>query len=472
MERSLDLEITRRCNLRCDHCFVGWSRDWTHDLPRETAEEILREGAGRFDLLHVTGGEPFARRDVWELLELGLALGYPRALVNTNGTMLGEEDVARLAGYGGRVALSISFDGPRALHDAVRGEGRFAQADAALAALLARGVPVTLMTVVTSAVLADLPAFLRERMAAHPGLAGITLFPVGVGPEGSQKPGAALAALRPAELGQLAAITALAWRAGVNVTVGAYPMINPLLRALGVPEARLYQCTAGRGRVCVHANGDVSSCHPVKEPLYGRWSSGLFDRLGHTPLHAALATRDFEGCRSCEHREGCGHCRAFVTSSGHELLGNDGVCLEAVPGRREAMRAAPPQPAGLLPPGALLKRRDEAEHRVAQVQRLSGLLAGEGLDRIGEIFTADCRDGNPMPLQPQGCDGIRFKLAFWHAARPLARSIFREVRATAEGAEARWDTESAPGEPETRWHARFRFAGGRISAFQVQPYVG
>ncbi len=143
MERSLDIELTRRCNLRCDYCFVGWSRDWVTDLPRPVAEEVIREGAGRFELLHFTGGEPFLYGSLFELIELGLSLGYPRVLINTNGTRLPAGAVARLGGYHGKVALSVSLDGPASLHDGVRGPGRFAQAEETIGALLEAGVPVT-----------------------------------------------------------------------------------------------------------------------------------------------------------------------------------------------------------------------------------------------------------------------------------------------------------------------------------------
>lgn len=345
MERSLDIEVTRRCNLRCDYCFVGWSRDWHSDLPYDVATEVIREGVGRFDLLHFTGGEPFAyrdaasRRSLLDLVELGLALGYPRVLINTNGTLLTEAQIARLGTYGGRVALSVSLDGPEAMHDAVRGAGRYAQAQASIDRLLAVGVPVTVMTVVTPRVLDALPTFLRERMNRNPGLSGVTLFPVGVGPGGSQKPGKELAALTPDQLQVLAVHVALAWYSGVNVIVGAYPMINPLLRALGMPASQLYQCTAGRGRLCVHADQSVSPCHPVKEAVYGRWEPGLMSRIGILPVHRALGARDFEGCRSCDHKESCGHCRAFVHANGQPLLGNDKVCLDVVPGRRVALAA-------------------------------------------------------------------------------------------------------------------------------------
>jgi MoaA/NifB/PqqE/SkfB family radical SAM enzyme len=470
MERSLDIEITRRCNLRCDYCFVGWSRDWHTDLPLEVAEEVVREGAGRFDLLHITGGEPFARRDVWSLIELGLALGYPSVLVNTNGTMLSDEQVARLGTYRGRVRLSVSLDGPPALHDAVRGDGRFAQADRTIAALLAAAVPTTVMTVVTPAVLAVLPEFLRERMAAHPGLDGVTLFPVGVGPSGSQRPGAALASLDAEQLRLLAVHTALAFHAGVPVTVGAFPMINPLLKMLAYPASRMYQCTAGRGRVCVHADQGVSSCHPVKDPIYGRWSSGLFDRLGLAAAHAALRDRDFDGCRSCDHQEGCGHCRAFVTANGAPLLGNDRVCLDVVPGRRDAvMEESARGVVAVIAPSSLVRRR--AERSVDLVRRLIGVLASGRLEELASIVTEDCDDRNPLPLQGPGRDGVCLKMALWRAMRPDAQTRLLEVLPTDEGATARWETEVAPGERAGMYVGRFDVRGGRIRAFEV-THVG
>ncbi|WP_437275224.1 radical SAM protein [Sorangium sp. So ce375] len=346
MERSLDIEVTRRCNLRCDYCFVGWSRGWTSDVPRDLAEEIVREGAGRFDLLHITGGEPFAWRGLLELIDLGLSLDYATALVNTNGTLLDDRTIARLAAHRARARISVSFDGPREVHDPVRGPGRFDEADDAVRRAIAAGVPVTIMTVVTKSVLARLPEFLLERWAAHPGLSGITLFPVGVGPTGTQKPGVPLMAFSPSDLELLAAHVTLAWRLGIRVVVAAYPVINPILRRLGYPEEMLYQCTAGRGRVCVHADRTVSPCHPVATPVYGTWSPGLFDRLPGFAAHARMRDRDYDGCSTCSQREGCGHCRAFVTASGAGFFGNDEICLDVVPGRRIERDAEPR--AGLL----------------------------------------------------------------------------------------------------------------------------
>ena len=355
---GLDLEVTRRCNLRCDYCFVGWSRGWTDELPREVALQVVEEGAGLFDQLHVTGGEPFVYRPIWEVIEAALASGYEGVFLNSNGTVLPEGAVRRLGGYGGRVSLSVSLDGPDELHDPIRGRGRYRQSMAALAALLEAGVPATVNTVVTPVVLRTLAPFVQSLRREHPRLVGVTLFPVGVGPQGTMKPGAEAQSLSPEELVRLARLTVLLDRTCLPVTVSTYPVINPLLLAYGYPASRLYRCTAGEGRACVHADLTVSTCHPVKEPVYGRWRSGLFRELPLFADHEKFAARDYEGCRSCEHQEVCGHCRAFVTAAGQPLYGNDGICIPVLdaglPEGRFPSRTGS-QPRGPAPAGGLIQ---------------------------------------------------------------------------------------------------------------------
>jgi radical SAM protein with 4Fe4S-binding SPASM domain len=331
---SLDIELTRRCNLRCDYCFVGWSRDWVSDMPLDVALGVIREGAGLFPRLHFTGGEPFAYRGLFDAIEAGIDANYEEILINTNGTMLSPDVALRLASYGPRLTISVSLDGPEAIHDSARGGGRFREACAGLAELLARGVRAVVMTVVTPAVLGELGPFVLRVWEELPRLSGFTLFPVGVGPSGSQKPGTELRPLGADELRELALNVALLYRCGIPIGIGAYPIVNPLLAALGYPASELYQCNAGRGRVCVHADLSVSPCHPVKDAVYGAYRPGLIREIGAGRLggpHARLAARDFDGCRSCEHREACGHCRAFVTASGAPLFGNDGICRDVVP---------------------------------------------------------------------------------------------------------------------------------------------
>jgi mycofactocin biosynthetic radical S-adenosylmethionine protein MftC len=154
---------------------VGWSRDWHADLPLAVALEIIEEGALLFPMLHLTGGEPFAYRGLFTLLDAGVRQGYGEILINTNGTLLTPPIVERLRAYRAQVSLSVSLDGPAAMHDRVRGAGQFELASRAVTALLAARLAVTVMTVVTPEVLGELSAFVFDLKARFPGLQGVTL---------------------------------------------------------------------------------------------------------------------------------------------------------------------------------------------------------------------------------------------------------------------------------------------------------
>jgi MoaA/NifB/PqqE/SkfB family radical SAM enzyme len=210
--RSLDLELTRRCNLRCDYCFVGWSRGWAGDLPIDVARQVITEGRGRFPVLHFTGGEPLAYRGLVELIDLGIAEGYADIVINTNGTLVDQAWVDAFASRRAHVRITVSLDGPREFHDPIRGEGSFERSSHAVEALLEAGVPTTVMSVVTRPVLDRLSDFLVELSTRHPLLAGVTLFPVGVGGAGTHKPNARVRALSPDDVRELALKVVLADR--------------------------------------------------------------------------------------------------------------------------------------------------------------------------------------------------------------------------------------------------------------------
>jgi radical SAM protein with 4Fe4S-binding SPASM domain len=130
-------EVTRRCNLRCSMCQY---RDWfERHSPAELIEGELTtdewrgvvDQTGRFSLITFTGGEPWVRQDFLELLEYASA--RRRTHFITNGTLLTDDRVRRcvelspkrLTGKG-LCFVGVSIDGPRDVHDAIRGrEGAF-----------------------------------------------------------------------------------------------------------------------------------------------------------------------------------------------------------------------------------------------------------------------------------------------------------------------------------------------------------
>ncbi len=69
--RSLDLEITSKCNLRCRYCYHFTSAgDVKDDLPKDEWLRFFQElNTCGVMTMTLAGGEPFCREDLKELIE-------------------------------------------------------------------------------------------------------------------------------------------------------------------------------------------------------------------------------------------------------------------------------------------------------------------------------------------------------------------------------------------------------------------
>jgi radical SAM protein with 4Fe4S-binding SPASM domain len=130
--RYVDIKMTHRCNLRCSMC-GQWGEEgiYRHAAKEVLAEEmeldvlksIADEVRPHKPMFYLWGGEPFLYGDLLPFLdyldECNLIAG-----MNTNGTYV-RNVAADLVG-GSLSNLLISLDGPRPVHDRVRGvEGTF-----------------------------------------------------------------------------------------------------------------------------------------------------------------------------------------------------------------------------------------------------------------------------------------------------------------------------------------------------------
>ena len=136
-------EATMRCNLHCEFCYVGdllnIEGQWRQELTLEGLRRAFPERAG-FQI-SLTGGEIFMRKDILSVLDLFREKGYACGYLTTNGTIISEERadaLADLAAAGFLKHISVSVDGPGALHDAARGlAGTFERTTAGLRRLQA-----------------------------------------------------------------------------------------------------------------------------------------------------------------------------------------------------------------------------------------------------------------------------------------------------------------------------------------------
>ncbi|MDP8255098.1 MAG: radical SAM protein [Candidatus Alcyoniella australis] len=131
-------DVTHRCNLRCLYC--GFERLDPGELDTARALELIDAMADAGCVrLHLSGGEPMLRDDIGELIGRVLQRGMACAL-NTNGFRIDSRiDQVRHVD-----AIRLSYDGPREVHDQLRGQGAHAQMLAALEAARDAGTRVVL----------------------------------------------------------------------------------------------------------------------------------------------------------------------------------------------------------------------------------------------------------------------------------------------------------------------------------------
>ncbi|MEI6304748.1 MAG: radical SAM protein [Candidatus Taylorbacteria bacterium] len=153
-------EITNMCNLGCKHCLPMSGRARENELTTEEAMVALvafqAAGASRICL---TGGEPFSRSDILDLLERSFALGLKSSVI-TNATLLPKATLETIKRLG--VDLGISLDGAdQATNDAIRGDGSYKCIIETLIQCRALGISTTLYVTVSAINIEHLNAFAK-----------------------------------------------------------------------------------------------------------------------------------------------------------------------------------------------------------------------------------------------------------------------------------------------------------------------
>ncbi len=143
--RTLDVEITSRCNLHCRYCYFFDNPSVTYtDLPGEEWIRFFDEcGACAVMSLTLAGGEPFMRDDLPQLLE-AIVRNRMRFSILSNGTLINDEIADFIANTGRCDCIQISVDGSEAeIHDVFRGQGAFDGAIRGIRILQNYEIPVT-----------------------------------------------------------------------------------------------------------------------------------------------------------------------------------------------------------------------------------------------------------------------------------------------------------------------------------------
>ena len=112
---------TRRCNLKCIHCYSN-SRNIHYDdeLTTEEGKRLISDlAAFGSPVILFSGGEPTMRDDLPELAQFAVDQGM-RAVISTNGTLL-TKNIVDIFKRIGLSYIGVSLDGMKEIHDRFRG---------------------------------------------------------------------------------------------------------------------------------------------------------------------------------------------------------------------------------------------------------------------------------------------------------------------------------------------------------------
>ena len=121
--KDLFLEVTSRCNARCEHCGSSCG-DYvpTDEISAEELKKALADIAQHYNphdiLLNVTGGEPLIRKDLFDIMSYANELGF-RWGMTSNGMLITDEILEKM-NQTNMETISISLDGLKETHESFR----------------------------------------------------------------------------------------------------------------------------------------------------------------------------------------------------------------------------------------------------------------------------------------------------------------------------------------------------------------
>ncbi len=314
--KRLWIELTKRCNLRCMHCFVI-QKSVAHDSASSEIDltfisHVLAEAKGLGgESIELTGGEPLLRKDFRGIYlhahETGMAVS-----VTTNGTLI-SDDLANLWESHRPRQIKISFYGwDQPSYELVVGKrDAYRLFIAGLTRLAARAIPFSMLIPAHPALLPNNDKI--RVLGAHFGAVG----KVSVGWElmlHSRHDAEANKCIKAIRLSPVEAA-----RQKMQFPELVYADIRLIRKAetsRDTLDTRLFTCAAGDQTLAIDSEGNLHPCRPLFNPslAFDLKQGTLRQALEeHMPRVRAMKIRSLvalERCGRCKLRPACLSCPA------------------------------------------------------------------------------------------------------------------------------------------------------------------
>jgi AdoMet-dependent heme synthase len=302
---SVHIDVTYRCNERCQHCYLD--HDDHGEMTTAEIKDVLDQlaEAGVFFLVF-SGGEVFMRRDFLELVEYARNLMF-NVKVKTNGVMIHEYEARRMRELGvEQVQISVYSHRPE-VHDAItKLPGSLKRTIDSIKFLKAQGLKVTVSNVLMTYNRDDHRA--TQKLAKELGVS-YTLDPT-VTPKMDGDTSVLALRVDADNLDELFADPEL---------VGNPEEFCAKPGPVDEDTMEGYSCSAGHTACYITPYADVFPCVQFPLPTGNLRKQKFIDIWKHSPQLAevrSIKVKDLTVCSSCSHAGTCTRCPGLAYMEG------------------------------------------------------------------------------------------------------------------------------------------------------------
>lgn len=330
--------ITNKCNLLCKHCYVGADcHKAENELSHEEALDLARRiGEAKVPLLFVTGGEPFMRKDLYDILAIAKEYGV-RTVMSTNAVLIDDAAADKLVEYGVDY-VAISIYGPEKFHDEyVLVPGTFKRVVSNIKRLQERGIKVGIKTTVNAA---TFPYFF-DLIDVAKSLGATLIYPCDLISSGraTDPHHQRITKEQWQQIADYMLDDVINNEEGIEYDIGAMPSIAPYIAErlikMGLKEnaekgfTRMrikHACPVGKGLMGINSEGYVLPCSFAQDYHIGNIREISIEEaarrtfeLGDVPVTGK--------CGSCKYIKMCRGCRVKAFHSSNNIYGEDEFCM-------------------------------------------------------------------------------------------------------------------------------------------------
>jgi len=333
--------ITNRCNLRCSHCYqdkYSGENELSFDEMKGMSDRIflaMKKWNKKADF-SITGGEPFIRKDLFELLDyLDNSNEVCSFDLLSNGTLIDFASLSRLKEFDKLRRVQLSLDGAfPETHDRIRGKGIFDKVMNCIKLLRKSNIDVSIMFTLQRSNKNDIPSILD--LALEEDVYGLTVERVVPCGNGREKKDNLLSAQEIKKIFQYISDRAdLEYERGNSLRVLKYRTLwvnldpNRANNSNTPPHKELgAMCSIGLDGLCILPDATVLACRRLNIPIGNLKHDSLFKIWYDSDLLWKIRDKNnLKGkCNNCEFIYKCGGCRSMAYACTGDYLAEDPQC--------------------------------------------------------------------------------------------------------------------------------------------------